>query len=89
MRRELARQISGLGEPRQQDDEQFCACLRVLGDFLAARRRMPDVRAEDADEARLGSWLRAQQAAERRGALSGARGSKLRELIGPGWAGMR
>jgi hypothetical protein len=89
MRRELSRQISGLGEPRQQDDEHFSACLRVLDDFLAERRRTPDEHSEDAREAKLGSRLRAQQAAERRGALSGARGSELREVNGPGWASMR
>lgn len=89
-RQSLSRQITGLGEPRQQGDEEFAATLQRLGEFLQERRRMPDRGAEDPEESRLGSWLRTQQAAERQGVLSGARGgSKLRGLIGPGWSGMR
>ena len=89
MRRHLSRQISGVEDPRQQGDEEFAVCLGGLRKFLAERRRIPDVAAEDASEAKLASWLRKQQAAEKNGALCSVRGSSLREVVGPGWASMR
>ena len=89
MRRELSRQITGLREPRQQGDGDFARSLTELDAFLREHRKLPDWRSKEPSEARLGSWLRTQQAVEHSGALSGERRAKLRELIGPGWATMR
>ena len=87
MRRYLSRQISGLGDPRQNEDE-FAACLERVSGFLAKRGRLPDREATDPSEVRLGSWLQDQQSAEQRGVLCSERRSQLGELIGPGWAAL-
>jgi TorA maturation chaperone TorD len=85
MRQSLARQITGLPEPKQPED-QFARILRALADFRERHGRVPDRNAEEASESWLGSWLEAQRSAERSGDLPRTRSQQLEDVLGADWA---
>ncbi|WP_138443902.1 helicase associated domain-containing protein [Sinomonas susongensis] len=85
MRQSLARQITGLPEPKQPEG-QFPRMVRALADFSELRGRAPAHNAQDPSEAWLGSWLETQRAAERSGDLPRVRSDLLKDLLGPDWA---
>ncbi|MGT2460701.1 hypothetical protein [Sinomonas atrocyanea] len=63
-------QEAGLLGLRQQDYNDFFARVGELTAFVRERSQTPATSAHDAAEARLGTWLDAQRAADRRGRLS-------------------
>lgn len=88
MRQILARQITGLPEPKQPED-QFARLLRALADFQAKHNRLPERNGQETSEAWLGAWVETQRVAERSGDLSRERSSSLEDLLGPDWAQRR
>lgn len=82
---ELAWQITGLPVPAQQDEADFASALHRVEAFLAEYRHVPDPKAGDAYEARLGSWLDAERAADEHGALSQKRRERIQQVVGPEW----
>jgi hypothetical protein len=84
------RNATGLSALRQQGDQDFAATVNALAAFMRERGRVPEVAAaHDAAEARLGSWLDGQRAADRRGRLSAQRAGALQGLLGRGWSSRR
>lgn len=87
LRTRSARDATGLSALRQQRDHDFAATVDALAAFLRERGRMPEVTAaQDAAEARLGSWLDGQRAADWRGRLSAERAGALQGVLGRGWS---
>lgn len=79
--------LTGLSALRQQRDQDFAATVNDLAAFMRERGRVPDVAAaHDAAEARLGSWLDGQRAADARGRLSAERAGALQGVLGRGWS---
>ncbi|MDQ0261343.1 Helicase associated domain protein [Sinomonas atrocyanea] len=86
----FARDITGLPALRQQGDQDFAARTNELSAFMRERDRVPEAAAaHDASEARLGSWLDGQRAADRRGRLSAQRAGALQGVLGRGWSSER
>ncbi|HKU10889.1 helicase associated domain-containing protein [Sinomonas terrae] len=85
MRQRLAREITGLPEPKEPED-QFARILRALADFRERHGRVPEKKAEETSESWLGAWLEAQRAEERSGALPEARSRMLKDVLGSDWA---
>lgn len=82
----LARQITGLPQPPHSDEEAFAVWVPQLSAFVSEYGRTPDAHSEDAYEARLGSWVNAQRAADHHGALSEKGAAQLEGILGPGWS---
>ncbi|KHL02923.1 helicase associated domain-containing protein [Sinomonas humi] len=85
MRQRMAREITGLPEPKQPED-QFARILHALADFHERHDRVPEWNAEEASESWLGAWLEAQRAAERSGTLPESRSRMIEEILGAHWA---
>ena len=76
--RELLEQVPGFSwDPLKEQWNEWCEMLRV---FLAAERRMPRYRSQDAHERALAAWVHKQRHLHRRGELSEVRVSSLRAL---------
>lgn len=87
LRTRAARDVTGLSALRQQRDQDFAITVSDVAAFMRERGRMPEVAAaHDAAEARLGSWLDGQRAADRRGRLSAERAVALQGVLGRGWS---
>lgn len=85
MWRILSRQIAGIDEPRQLDDNEFAALLGRLEAFVEECGRVPERTAKEPDEARLGLWIEAQRRADHGGLLCPERRIRLEGLLGPRW----
>jgi hypothetical protein len=86
MWRSLSRQIAGLDEPRQPDDQAFALMLDRLEVFVGERGRIPNRGSKEPEEARLGAWIEAQRRAEHGGLLCPERRALLEEHLGSGWS---
>jgi hypothetical protein len=79
-------QEAGLPGLRQQDYDDFFTAAKELTAFTRERGRAPEASAHDLAESRLGAWLDAQRAADRRGRLSAPRALALQGILGRDWS---
>ncbi|NUP73796.1 MAG: hypothetical protein HOQ07_03985 [Sinomonas sp.] len=86
MRRELARQISGIFVPTVTGEAQFEAALQRVSDFQSQHGRLPVAAADTNEEAGLGRWLDIQRTALGYGDLPDGRVAQLVEALGQHWA---
>lgn len=77
---------SGLPGLRQQGYHDFVDAVGELSSFMRDRGAVPEPGAKDRAEARLGSWLDGQRAADRRGRLSAPRAVALEDVLGRDWS---
>ncbi|GAB2741623.1 helicase associated domain-containing protein [Sinomonas soli] len=85
-RTRFGRSLAGLPALRQQSENDFAAAVNEVSAFVRDRGRLPEPAARDRTEVRLGAWLAAQRAADRRGRLSAQRASTLQRVLGRGWS---
>ncbi|GAB4100574.1 helicase associated domain-containing protein [Sinomonas halotolerans] len=87
LRRELARQISGLpartAAPVEPD--RFLARLSEARRFQQEHGRLPSPTAADPAEARAGQWLRGQRQQARHGTLDAQHHALLADTLGRHW----
>lgn len=84
LRKQLARQIIGLDEQRQPEDEAFATMLGLVAAFASDHGRLPSARAS-VDEAPLARWLNAQRKTELEGDLCPIRQAMLADQLGAQW----